>query len=55
MKQPDDISGGNRKTLLRRKTRKAGAKPEALKGPAKRRRVLGKGSDQELVKAFGEK
>ena len=55
MKQPEDISGGNRKTLLKRKARMAGSKPQALKAPAKRRRVLRKGSDQELVEVFGGK
>jgi len=54
MKQPDDAAGAKRKSLPTRRAIK-GKKPAVLDKPGQRKRILKKGSDEELIKAFGEK
>jgi hypothetical protein len=58
MKQPDDLAiGVARKTLPTRKARKVqrSVKAAALKKPARKRNILDRDVEQELVKVFGEK
>ena len=54
MKQPDEAAGAKQKSLPTRRAIK-GKKPAVLDKPGQRKRILKKGSDEELIKAFGEK
>jgi hypothetical protein len=58
MKHPEDSNiGGARKTLPTRKARKVhrSEKPGALNIPARKRNILDREAEQELVKVFGER
>ena len=55
MKQPDEPAiGGARKTLPTRKARKVNSVRPARK-PSRKKNILDKNVEQELVKVFGEK
>jgi hypothetical protein len=58
MKQPDEPAiGGTRKTLPSRKSRKVqrGSAPATPGKPARKKNILDRDVEQELVKVFGEK
>lgn len=63
MKQPDEAAiGGARKSLPTRKSRKVPktaakptAAPSSAKKPARKKNILDKDVERELVKVFGEK
>jgi hypothetical protein len=56
MKMPDEKAGASRKTLPMRTARKTKPlKASVMKRPAEQKNILKKGSDNELVKTFGEK
>ena len=54
MKQPGESIAAKRKSLPMRKAKKQKG-PAVLKKPAQQKRILKKGSDEELIKVFGEK